>query len=227
MIHVIQCDPEVPPGTVADGLEALSAAWRLVRLDRGEPLPLEPEALIVLGGTMSVHDEKTFPFLKELKECIRECVQQGSPYLGICLGGQLLAAALGAPVIRNRWQEVGTCTVSLTEQGIADRLFRDTGPCLSTFQWHNDSFNLPAGGVLLASSSTCPHQAFRIGAHAWGLQFHPEVTPSIITAWSTAEGHPEQVTRRLVSDWEQNEQHHRQLMQCILQNLMGVDHGQT
>ena len=120
------------------------------------------------------------PFLHDLKSFIRRVVADGTPYLGICLGGQLLAAALGARVVSNRWEELGSLPVTLTAEGCCDSLFAGMPVEFDTFQWHHDSFDIPEGGVLLASSAACPHQAFRMGKYAWGVQFHPEsvLTPS-------------------------------------------------
>jgi GMP synthase-like glutamine amidotransferase len=222
MVYVIQSDADVPPGLVADALEVLAVDWRLVRLDRGEPLSseAEPDALIVLGGTMSVHDEVAVPFLKGLKRYIRECLERGIPFLGICLGGQLLSATLGAAVVRDRWGELGSCMVSLTEAGRSDRLFRGLPPGLKTFQWHRDSFDLPAGAVLLASTATCPHQAFRVGDNAWGLQFHPEVTADIIASWAAAESLPHRETQSLIADWARNGEEQAETMFRMMRNLL-------
>ncbi|NJD91052.1 MAG: type 1 glutamine amidotransferase [Geobacter sp.] len=182
MLHIIQNDPEVPPGNL---LEHLSLPYRIYHPYRGEQLPHsgEIQALLVLGGAMGANDDQKFPFLPDLKKLIKTVVTAGTPYLGICLGGQLLAAALGAKVVSNRWEELGNLPVALTDAGKVDRLFSGIEAGFTTFQWHHDSFDIPAGGVLLASSTACPHQAFRVGSCAWGLQFHPEVTEQIIRDW--------------------------------------------
>lgn len=182
MLYIIQNDPEVPPGNL---LDFISLPYRLCRADQGEPLPDTGQlsALIVLGGAMGANDDEKHPFLADLKQLIRAVVTAGKPYLGICLGGQLLAAALGAEVQSNRWEELGTLPVTRTEAAGGDQLFNGLAETFHTFQWHHDSFNLPDGAILLASSPACPHQAFRYGDSAWGLQFHPEVTELIIRDW--------------------------------------------
>ena len=107
------------------------------------------------------------------------------PLLGICLGGQLLAGVLGARVIADScFGEKGTLPVTLTAEGRTDSLFAGIGHEFITFQWHNDSFEVPIGGILLASSEACPGQAFRYGNNAWGLQFHPEVNRTIVDVWA-------------------------------------------
>lgn len=197
MLQIIQNDPEVPPGNIIDNL---TIPFAIHHPYRGDALP-EPEhisALIVMGGSMGANEDVRHPFLSDLKNLIRTVVAARTPYLGICLGGQLLAAVLGAKVVSHRWEESGTLDVFLTQEGKADRLFRNIPDLFSTFQWHHDSFDIPEGGVLLASSTACPHQAFRVGDSAWGLQFHPEVTEQIIRGWcaldrSTAAGAAELV----------------------------------
>ena len=185
MLHIIQNDPEVPPGTIADYLEANGIFYSIHHPYLAEPLPdlRDVSGLIVLGGAMGANDDARHPFLRELKLFIRELVRRGIPYLGVCLGGQLLAAALGAPVVSGRWEELGTMGVRLNGDGAADRLFTGVEEEFVTFQWHHDSFDLPDGAVLLAVSAGCPHQAFRIGDCAWGTQFHPEVNERIIADW--------------------------------------------
>lgn len=181
-LYIIQNDPEVPPGTLA---EFLTTPYSLCHPYRGEALPDAGmvSALIVLGGAMGANDDNRHPFLRELKLLINSIVSAGIPYLGICLGGQLLAAAVGGSVISNRWREIGTHTVTVTAEGAADPLFIGFPETFSVFQWHYDSFDIPAGGCLLASSSGCHHQAFRYGTNAWGIQFHPEVTEQIVREW--------------------------------------------
>jgi GMP synthase-like glutamine amidotransferase len=185
MLHIVQNDPEVPPGTVDEYLDAAGIAYCLHHPYSGDPLPdvRDVSALIVMGGAMGADDDLRYPFLSDLKIFIRQVVSSGIPYLGICLGGQLLAAALGARVESNRWEELGSMKVALTAEGRRDALFEGLPVDFDTFQWHHDSFDLPEGAVLLASSTVCRHQAFRVGSAAWGTQFHPEVTELIIRDW--------------------------------------------
>jgi GMP synthase-like glutamine amidotransferase len=185
MLHIVQNDQEVPPGAIAEILDARGIMYLVHHPYSGDPLPelRDVSALIVMGGAMGANDDLRHPFLYDLKIFVRQVASAGIPYLGICLGGQLLAAALGAKVVSNRWEELGSLAVALTEEGRRDVLFTAFPTEFDTFQWHHDSFDIPDGGVLLASSTACPHQAFRIGSAAWGTQFHPEVTERIIRDW--------------------------------------------
>lgn len=182
MLHFIQNDPEVPPGNL---LDYLNVPFAIHHPYRGDTLPSLDQigSLIVLGGAMGANDDQRHPFLTCVKSLIRAVTAARIPYLGVCLGGQLLAEALGAKVVSNRWEELGALPVSLTEAGRTDRLFAGVATPFTTFQWHHDSFDLPEDSTLLATSPVCPHQAFRIGENAWGVQFHPEVTETIIRDW--------------------------------------------
>lgn len=222
MLHIIQNDPEVPPGNICDTLDLLESPYVMCHPYRDGALPDvgEVTALIVLGGAMGVNDDARYPFLSEVKELIRQVVARQIPYLGICLGGQLLAAALGAEVISNRWEEQGTLDVALTEAGKTDPLFNGIAETFNTFQWHHDSFDLPAGCVLLASSDACPHQAFRVGKSAWGLQFHPEVTEKIIRAWCTWNRATAERAGELVADFYRKDEKYRSTAQRFLHNFL-------
>jgi GMP synthase (glutamine-hydrolysing) len=185
MLQIVQNDPEVPPGNISEFLDEEGVLYVVHHPYCGDPLPClqDVSALIVLGGSMGANDDGRHPFLYDLKLFIRQVVTSGKPYLGICLGGQLLAAALGARVVPGRWGELGNLPVALTAEGSSDALFAGMPVEFDTFQWHHDSFDIPAGGILLGSSPECPHQVFRIGPSAWGTQFHPEVTEVIIREW--------------------------------------------
>lgn len=222
MLHIIQNDPDVPPGNLAENLETQEIAFRLHHLYRGEalPSPAEMTALIVLGGAIGANDDARYPFLTPLKALIAEVVHAGIPYLGICLGGQLLAAALGTPVISCRWEELGTLQVIQTDKGEADPLLHGIPSPFSTFQWHHDSFDLPAGVTLLASSPACPHQAFRVSSNAWGLQFHPEVTEQIIRAWAAWDPATACRTDALVADFQAVQSTYQNTARRLLQNFL-------
>lgn len=222
MVHIIQNDLHVPPGTICEHLESMGILYCIHHPYLGDPLPdpRDISALIVMGGAMGANDDASHPFLTELKKFIRTIVKEEIPYLGICLGGQLLAAALGARVESNRWEELGTLPVTLTGDGRSDLLFQGIDTIFNSFQWHHDSFDLPDGALLLASSPACPHQAFRIGERAWGTQFHPEVTAGIIRDWCSWSADTKARTDELVNEWHEQAASYNHDARRMLINFM-------
>jgi GMP synthase (glutamine-hydrolysing) len=136
-----------------------------------------------MGGPMNVYEEERYPFLKREDLFIKEAIQRGKPVLGICLGSQLIAKALGARVFKAPAKEIGWFDVSLTEEGSRDLLFRAFPEFFPVFQWHEDTFDIPRGAKLLATSDSVPHQVFRYAENAYGLQFHLEVTEVMVREW--------------------------------------------
>jgi GMP synthase-like glutamine amidotransferase len=155
------------------------------RLDLGAGFPRSDEVggLVVMGGPMGAYEAEKHPFLAAECDLIAELVGQDRPVLGVCLGAQLLARALGAKVFRGHGPEIGFGFVELTTAGKRDPLFRSSGPSVPVFHWHGDTFDLPEGSTLLASSTEYPHQAFRFGRCAYGLQFHIEPDSDTWSAW--------------------------------------------
>jgi GMP synthase (glutamine-hydrolysing) len=139
--------------------------------------------IVPLGGSMHAWDEDRLPYLARERELLREAVDEGVPVLGICLGGQLLARALGAEVRPADNPETGWLTVEATPEAADDRLLAHLRAPVGVYQWHLDVFELPAGAVRLARSALSPNQAFRYGERAWGLQFHPEVDFPLYAGW--------------------------------------------
>lgn len=186
-ILVLRHSSSVGPGYLEDFIKRRGLTQHLLDLHEGASLPANPDefgAVIVLGGEMNAYAEDSFPFLKKENDFIRRTVQHGVPFLGLCLGGQLLAKALGGKVTKNSEKEIGPYEIALTEEGARDPLFAGFSERFPFCQWHGDTFSsLPSDSVLLASSATCKHQAFRHGTNAYGVQFHPEVTPLVLESW--------------------------------------------
>jgi GMP synthase (glutamine-hydrolysing) len=176
---VIQHVPFEGPGQITAALECRDNVVDVRRMDLGEPLP-EPAdvaGLVVMGGPMGALDDAAHPHLAAERALLKACVERGIPVLAVCLGAQLLAAALGARVFAGAVPEIGLGTVGLTAEGRRDPVFGPVGHVLPVLHWHNDTFELPAGATLLASSELYPHQAYRIGS-AYALQFHVEIGAS-------------------------------------------------
>lgn len=145
--------------------------------DVGEPGfcsgdPLESALLVVLGGPVGVYEEAAYPFLATERAFLASRLEAGRPTLGICLGAQLMAAALGARVFPSGLKEIGFSPLDLTEAGARSPLRHLSG--VSVLHWHGDTYTLPAGAEHLAASALIEQQAFALGSHALGLQFHAE-----------------------------------------------------
>ena len=182
----LQHVPYEGPGLIAQAASRRGLELHLCRPYRGEPLPSSEEldGLVVMGGPMGVHDTAEHPYLARESELIAAMVHAGRPVLGVCLGAQLLAHALGARVYRGEQAEIGCGAVSLTRAGREDPVLGSVGAAtLPVVHWHEETFELPADASLLASSELFPHQAFRVGERAYGLQFHVEVEHELARAW--------------------------------------------
>lgn len=149
--------------------------------------------LIVLGGPMNVDEVARHPHLATELRLIGEAIERGLPVLGVCLGAQLIARALGARVGRAPEKEIGWTDVALTEEGTRDPLFRHFGATERLFQWHGCTFDLPDGAVHLARSRACANQAFRFGDRTYGLQFHLEVDQPLIERWLCVPEHRDEL----------------------------------
>jgi len=179
--HCLQHVPFEGLGCIEPWLVAARYQITYTRFFEAAELP-EGEAvdfLVVLGGPMSVNDEGEFPWLAPEKRFIRRVIEAGTPVLGICLGAQLIASALGARVWRNREKEIGWFPVEATPAE-GTTLFRFP-PAVEVFHWHGETFDLPPGAVRLARSAGCENQAFQLGRSTLALQFHLETTPE--AAW--------------------------------------------
>ncbi len=160
-----------------------------------QPDPAGYSGLVILGGPMSVNDTNNHPHLKTEVDLIRRALDRKMPVLGICLGAQLIAKALGAQVRRNDETEIGWYDVHKMPAAESDPLLLHLEPSERIFQWHSDAFDLPEGAVGLARSDGCENQAFRWGDNVYGLQFHLEVDEHLIERWLRVPVHQEELRR--------------------------------
>jgi GMP synthase-like glutamine amidotransferase len=196
VLQHIACEP---PGVYEDVLDEHGATIHRVELDEGDPLPdwREFDAIVAMGGPMGALDDDEHPWLTDEKRLIADAVRSGLPFWGVCLGVQLLAASLGARVYSGSAPEVGVLPVLLTDEALADPVFVGTPRELLSLQWHGDTFDLPDGATRLAGSPAYPNQAFRVGADAYGVQFHLEVSPALAREWADVPEYAESLERVL------------------------------
>jgi GMP synthase (glutamine-hydrolysing) len=189
-----------PPGYLGEIMEEFGIALDIVKVGE-QPLPAVDgyDALIVLGGPQHVYDEQ-LPYLVDEKALLRTAVERDVPYLGLCLGGQMLASAMGADVKRHTLTEIGFCKVQLTEEGKHDPLFQGFNGFQEVFHWHEDVFDLPRGAIRLATGTVTPNQAFRVGKRAYGMQYHIELTPEMLDLWLQHPDYKKEIVKALGPD---------------------------
>ncbi len=182
-VCVLQHVAAEPPGLIAEVLKSKGITLDYVRPFKGDVMPTRLDdyaGLVVMGGPMGVYEQDQYPFLRREIRLIQDAVSRQRPVLGVCLGSQLLAAALGAPVTRGRQKEIGWHEVTLSRAAARDRLLHDLPEAFTAFHWHGDIFELPAKATSLAWSNLTEHQAFRFGESAYGFLFHLEVTEPLV-----------------------------------------------
>lgn len=170
------------PGFLADVLDEHDIPWQIIRIDAGDEVPVDPMAysgLAFMGGSMSVNDD--LPWIGPELKLISDAVGRDVPVLGHCLGAQLMARALGAAVVLNRYKEIGWGQVSVENNDTARSWFGSVGE-FDAFHWHGETFNLPTGAAPLLTNRHCTNQAFSVGRHL-GLQCHIEMTAEMINKW--------------------------------------------
>ena len=188
-IAVFRFSPTEGPAHFGDWLDLHRLAWRLVPLDEGAPVPTRATdfaGIAMMGGPMSVND--ALPWIAPLEALLREAVRAGVPVLGHCLGGQLLAHAVGAAVTRAAtpeigWIDVAACSAAAAQDWLGGRTR------FTAFQWHYDAFHLPAGAVPLLTNRWNAHQAYVLDRRHVGLQCHVEMTPALVEAWCDSGSH--------------------------------------
>jgi GMP synthase (glutamine-hydrolysing) len=185
-ILVFQHVAAEPLGTLDPLIRRRGHRIRFVNFERqpdAQPSMDRYNGLIVLGGPMNVEEQARRPHLRTELEVIDQALAQGKPVLGICLGAQLLAHALGAAIVRNPQSEIGWYDLETNPHGLSDPVLSGLGRRSEVFQWHSRTFELPHGATHLASTTTCTNQAFRYASNAYGFQFHLEMDQAMIERW--------------------------------------------
>jgi len=190
-VLVVEHEPDAGPEMFGEWLRAAGVTVDVCRPYAGDDLPerVDHGGLMVLGGSMGACDDHEAPWLARVRMLLAEAAMAARPVLGICLGGQMLAAACGGRVEPHpTGGELGVVKIDLNYESRRDPLFAGMASPAESVQWHVDEITeLPPGAVLLASSPSCAVQAFRIGDRAWGIQFHPEAGGSVMQAWADSE----------------------------------------
>jgi GMP synthase-like glutamine amidotransferase len=184
-ILVIQHAACEPPGAYEDEMLGRGIEFERLEIDEAQELPdwRDFDGIVAMGGPMGANDDDELPWLADERRLIGEAVRAGHPYWGVCLGAQLLAASLGARVYRGERPEIGVRgDVELTAAASGDPVFAGAPSRITTLQWHGDTFELPEGGTLLASSPEYVNQAFA-WRRAYGVQFHLEASPELAASW--------------------------------------------
>jgi GMP synthase-like glutamine amidotransferase len=180
-VAIFRHAPIEGPGYFSTYLTRRRFAWRLIKIDEGEAVPADPRTLgglVFMGGPMSVNDE--LPWIEPVLRLIRAAADAGIPTLGHCLGGQLLAKALGGEVTRNPVKEIGWGRVDVLEDELAREWLGTSS--FNSFHWHGETFSIPPGATRIAATPYCANQAFVLDRHL-GMQCHVEMTPELIRAW--------------------------------------------
>ena len=182
-VAIFRFSVEDGPGYFASFLDRHAIAWTLFKLDEGMALPDNVDAyagLVFMGGAMSVNDD--LPWIAPILALIRSAIAKNQPCLGHCLGGQLMSKALGGQVTRNLVKEIGWNEVQVIRSDIASAWLGSDGSSLTTFQWHGETFSIPASAERILTSAACANQAFVIGK-SLAMQCHTEMTPEMIEDW--------------------------------------------
>lgn len=187
-VAIFRHAPAEGPGHLAGFLDAHGIPWQLIRVDANDAIPEDVAAfsgLVFMGGPMSVNDN--LPWIPQVLHLIRRAIGRDVPVLGHCLGGQLMAKALGGMVVLNRYKEIGWGEVLVEDNNTARSWFGSVG-AFDAFHWHGETFSLPSGAAPVLTNRHCTNQAFAVGKHL-ALQCHVEMTAEMIDAWCKLGAH--------------------------------------
>jgi GMP synthase (glutamine-hydrolysing) len=181
-IHYFQHIPFEGLGLIKDWADDRGHKLSATKFYKKHTLPNvdDYDALIIMGGSMSVHDEKIYPWLKEEKKYIKQAIKAGKSILGVCLGAQLIADVLGAKISTAPVKEIGWFPIAWSDAAMGHKIIAGLNPAMNVFHWHGEQFAIPDGTVHLASSKACANQAFLYGNKILGLQFHLEMDEEAI-----------------------------------------------
>jgi len=218
------------PGLFAPVLEACGANVRVIDVEQGQALPDRLDGvdlLVVMGGPMNAYQEREHPYLATEDALLRQALADDVPVMGVCLGAQLLAKAADASVYRAPVEEFAWGRVQLTPAGRNDPLFDGTDSPMLVFQWHQDTFDVPAHGEWLASSDAVPNQAIRVGRRAYGLQFHIELDRRLLDLWMTVapeerDDLDEQTIQRITATFNRHQDDLNRQADTIVRNLYRI-----
>ncbi|MGW0203855.1 type 1 glutamine amidotransferase [Nonomuraea sp. NPDC003201] len=203
-ILIVQNSRSGGPSRLGGWLEEAGLKLDVVLAHEGAPLPgrLDHAAMIMLGGGYLPGEDDRAPWLADARRLAGQALEEGVPFFGICLGGQLLAEVAGGEVTADTGApENGSLPLTIRPEAADDPLFHGLPEVVPAIEHHKDAVTrLPGGAVWLAETGACPYQAFRVGERAWGVQFHPEVLPTRIREWSPDGFDPEEVYARAVAD---------------------------
>ncbi|MBC7385643.1 MAG: type 1 glutamine amidotransferase [Cryobacterium sp.] len=221
-ILIIQHAPHEHAAALRRALESQGIPSLVCQIWNDEKLPevSQINGLVSLGGPMGANDELDYPWITEEIRLMRRVFASGIPIAGICLGGQMLARALGGKVSINPHPEIGWFQVKVTEDGAQDPLMSAAGLLPKFYQWHYDTFFPPKDAVLLAESAICPRQAFRLGNLAYGFQFHPEADRQLVDEWMQIEGTDEEILLARIA-------HHQSCVQTPSEHLENAKEGEV
>lgn len=228
-IHYLQHVPFENLGYIRQWIDGAGYEITATRFFNDEPLPEihSFDWLIVMGGPMSVHDEDRYPWLRPEKAFIQEAIDKDKTVLGICLGAQLMAEAIGSSVVKAVQREIGWFPVRKNAANDSDGIFETMPDSQTVFHWHGETFDIPDGAVCLASSQSCRNQAFVYEKRVLGLQFHLEMTSDGVAqlirncAEDILPGPYVQTIEDMLYEWDYYETN-QQILSAILGTLDGI-----